>query len=68
MGGSFSLGGGPGDIGKFPEELEGSMHGLRMAARLFRLGRILCTPPRRILQRIAILVSGQFLSSMVPLL
>lgn len=26
----------------------GLLHGLRMAARLFRLGRILCTPPRRV--------------------
>lgn len=33
---------------EFPGGQRGLLHGLRMAARLFRLGRILCTPPRLI--------------------
>lgn len=56
-----------GNSWEFPGGQRGLLHGLRMAARLFRLGRILCTPPRE-LQRIARRVSRQIPSSMVPLL
>lgn len=49
------------------EGLGSSCTGLRMAARLFRLGRILCTPPRRAAANCDTCALGNSLSSMAPL-
>lgn len=47
--------------------LGSSCAGLRMAARLFRLGRIVCTPPRRAAANCDTCALGNSLSSMAPL-